>query len=113
MGAKMESMMMASPHVHAVQGQYAPHPIASIPKGNIYPYADGYPDDVGEDKYALDGLPEGRWYRASKSSGSVIVYYPDDYTRPGGAEPMQVSKECFWRLVAWHPVTMCSEPMPK
>ena len=115
MGAKMGLMMMASPRVHAVHGEYASHPIASVPTSNIYPYADGYPDDMedGGDKYVLDGLPEGRWYKTSKRPGSITVYYPGNYTIPGGLKPLHVSKGCFWRLVAWHPITTTGEPYPK
>ena len=86
MGAKLEPLLKASPHVHAIRGKYAPHPITYVPKGNLYPYAEGYPNDAGngEDKYALDGLPEGRWYRVSKRPGSITVYYPGNRLHPTG-----------------------------
>ena len=116
MGGKLRSIVFRKEHVHAVVGQYTPHPIFDIPVAKLYPYAPDFPRELGINVLGLvrEGLPEGRWYRKSKSvPGAITVHRPGDYTRPGQPRCVHVSPEAFWKLVAMHPVSHYATPMPR
>jgi hypothetical protein len=88
------------------------HPIERVPTSALYPYATAL--RTRGNQLITEALPEGRWYRRSKTAkGCITVQHPHNSKHSSAGKRMvQIPVEVFWKLIAWHDITHQSQVMP-
>ena len=88
------------------------HPIEHVPTSTLYPYATAL---RSRDKQLItEALPEGRWYRKSKTAaGYITIQHPHNSRHSStGKRMVRIPTEVFWKLIAWHDITHQRQVMP-
>ena len=78
------------------------HPIQNIPFTNLYPYTS---QNSTVDSYIPEGLPEGRWYRTSKTNPQMITVQRPTTGRVTKESQIRIPKTVLWTLIAWHHIS--------